>query len=203
MISSGPTSSWHWRSHDPPSFRAAGGFLLRRQSRDRSRPGRRPSARLGDGEERTRLRARRHADRRAARLDLRRHVLDLRHPGPRGEEEGRVHPRGARAARQGQRRVAQGIRLLHLRDRERQEGRVQRAGRRLLSGLRSEGDRADAALRAAAEVAGEGEGLQHRGLSTANISSTSASPKRIRSSSSARPRSASSRSASRRRWAPR
>ena len=40
------------------------------------------------------------------------------------QEEGRVHPRGARAARQDQRHVAQGLRLLHHRHGERQEGRL-------------------------------------------------------------------------------
>ena len=84
--------------------------------------------------------------------------------GLESQEEGRVHPRGARAARRGQRHVAQGIRLLHLRQGERQEGRVRRSAGRLLSRLRHQGDGADAVLHAAAQGAGEGEGSVARSL---------------------------------------
>ena len=56
----------------------------------------------------------RHGHRHPPRLDLRRHVLGLRDPGHRQQEARRVHPRGARAARQDQCRVAQGLRLFHL-----------------------------------------------------------------------------------------
>ena len=54
-------------------------------------------ARLGDDEKRTGLRAGRQRDRRAPRLDLRRHVLDLRDAGAGEQGEGQVHPRGAGA----------------------------------------------------------------------------------------------------------
>src|SRR5262245_51770659 len=72
--------------------------------------------------------------------------------------------RGARPAGRGQRHLAQGIRLLHLRQGERQEARVQRSGGRLLSRLRQKGDGADAPFPAAAQAADEGEGPNARGL---------------------------------------
>ena len=132
---------------------------------------------LGDDEERSRLRRGRRRDRHPPRLDLRRHVLDLRDAGSRQQGEGQVHPRGAGAARRGQRHLAEGVRLLHARAAERQEGRPQRAGR-LLSGIHRRA--ADAALHLAAQDAREGAEPRRRDRTIRPISSTSPSPRRSR-----------------------
>src|SRR5215831_12597920 len=134
------------------------------ESRHRDRSSASASPHLGHRQERARLRARRNGDRRAPRLDLRRHVLGICHPSERNEEEGRVHPRGVGAARGSQRHLAQGIRLLHLCQGERKQDRIQRAAGRLLSRLQSQGYGAYALLHAAAQDAGEGEGPDARSL---------------------------------------
>src|SRR5262247_1931481 len=134
------------------------------ESRHRDRSSASASPHLGDRQERARLRARRNGDRSAPRLDLRRHVLGIRDPRDRVEEEGRVHPRGVGAARGSQRHLAQGIRLLHLCQGERKQDRIQRAAGRLLSRLQSQEYGAYALLHAAAQDAGEGEGPDARSL---------------------------------------
>ena len=110
------------------------------------RRGFRASARLGDDEERARLRARRHGHRRAPRLDLRRHVLGLRHAGHRSKKKGEF-------TREELAPLAE-VNVTSLKEFDfftygqggRQEGRVRRAAGRLLSGFRQEGRGADAAL---------------------------------------------------------
>src|SRR5215813_2918155 len=148
---------------DDPSFLflRCGGIC---GSRHGDRSGASASSHLGDRQERARLRARRYRDGLAPRLDLRRHVLGVRDPRDRIEDEGRVHPRRVGAARGGQRHLAQGIRFLHLCQGERKEDRVQRAAGGLLSRLQSQGYGAYALLHAAAEDAGESEGPDARSL---------------------------------------
>ena len=119
----------------------------------------------------------RHRDRHPPRLDLRRHVLDLRHAGSRQQGEGQVHPRGAGAARRGQRHLAEGIRLLHARAGERQEGRVDRRRSTISSNSRTG---ADAALHPAAEDAGESAKTSISKSTIRPISSTSRLPRRSR-----------------------
>src|SRR6266852_3579697 len=121
----------------------------------------RASARVGHDDERARLRGRRLGHRRAACVDVRRHVLGLRNAGPQEREEGRLQSRRARPARRGQRELAQGIRLLHLRQNRRQEDDVRRS-QGLLSRLQGFG--AHAALRPAVRDAREGQGARSRDL---------------------------------------
>src|ERR1700733_3822698 len=85
-----------------------------------------PPACVGDDDFGNSVRTGRLGDRRAPRLDVRRHVLGLRHPGARAENAGAIHARGTRRARQGQCRVAAGVCLFHLRkgEWETAEGRV-------------------------------------------------------------------------------
>src|ERR1019366_3854373 len=74
--------------------------------------------------------------------------------GHRDQDQGRLQPRRTRAAGADQCRIAQRIRILHLRQGRRQEGEISGAGRLL---PRIQGCRADAAFHLAAEDAGETE----------------------------------------------
>ena len=100
--------------------------------------------------------------------------------GLESQGQGRLQPRRARAARQDQCRVAQGIRLLHLRHRRRQQG----AARRPAAGLfrRLQGFGGHAALHAAVQDAGEGQAAEDRHLRCRPFSSISPSPRTSRSS---------------------
>src|ERR1019366_2624550 len=74
--------------------------------------------------------------------------------GHRDQDQGRLQPRRTRAAGADQCRIAQRIRILHLRQGRRQEGEISGAGRLL---PRIQGCRADAAFHLAVEDTGETE----------------------------------------------
>src|SRR5262245_583684 len=128
----------------------------------RKRPCAGASARLGDDADRARLRARRQHYWHSARLVVRRHVLHICDARARKQGEGQIYARRARTACQGQRRVAEGIRLLHLCDGRRQEGRAHRSGAGLLARLLGPG--ADAQFPVAVQGACQSQGTEDRDL---------------------------------------
>src|SRR6202035_4217133 len=79
------------------------------------------------------------------------------------QEAGRVHPPGLGAAGQGERLLAQGFRLFHLRQGERQQDRDEGSDR-LLPRLQHQGHGADPPLHLAVQDAREGEGARRRDL---------------------------------------
>ena len=141
-----------FRPHEPHSSKSLAARAGRPAARRRHGLGASPC--LGHDEERGDLRARRHGHRRAPRLDLRRHVLDLRDAGSGSKKKGEFTREELQPLAEVNVKSLKEFDFFTYAKAERQEDRVHRPGR-LSPRIQHQGHGADAAFHAAAEDAGE------------------------------------------------